>query len=154
MIDTPSDGKGTYLYRSVDGTGTVSFQSVQLRWNYGVDGLTADEPDVEVQVIGIEMVYVPQGVFAAGSGGTETQAFTLTTINMADATVSPFRHGIAGRRGGGLPDRTNRTSQCELAQRLRGLLHPEVRDQPGAVRGVSQHAYLRPAGHTDGGRSK
>ncbi len=107
MIDTPSDGKGTYLYRSVDGTGTVSFQSVQLRWNYGVDGLTADEPDVEVQVIGIEMVYVSQGVFAAGSGGTETQAFTLTTINMADATVSPFRHGIAGRRGGGLPDYRN-----------------------------------------------
>ena len=43
MIDTPSDGKGTYLYRSVDGTGTVSFQSVQLRWK-----LTVNEEGIEL----------------------------------------------------------------------------------------------------------
>ena len=79
-IDTPGDGTGIFIYRSADGTGMVTFNSVQLRWNYGADGLADNETDVEVQVLGIEMVYVPQGEFAAGSGGTGTDEFTLTTI--------------------------------------------------------------------------
>ncbi len=96
-IDTPSDGKGVFIRRTDNGTGTVTLMSVQLRWNYGVDGLP-DNAQVEVQVIGIEMVYVPQGAFAAGSGGTESNAFTLTTINTAVATVVPT--GSSGSLGG------------------------------------------------------
>lgn len=102
-IDTPSDGKGIFIYRGGDGTGTVNYTGVQLRWNYGVDGLADDEPDVEVQIIGIEMVYVPQGEFAAGSGGTETAAFTLTTINTADASVASSGTGSLGGQAGGHP---------------------------------------------------
>ena len=60
-IDTPFDGTGVFLYRSADGTGMVTFNGVQLRWNYGVDGLPDNTGDVEVRVLGIEMVYVPTG---------------------------------------------------------------------------------------------
>jgi formylglycine-generating enzyme required for sulfatase activity len=57
----------------------------------------------EVRVYAIEMVYVPQGAFAAGSGGTETSAFTLTTINTATATTAPSGTGSLGGQAGGFP---------------------------------------------------
>ncbi len=38
-ITTPVDGKGVFIYRSADDTGTFTLMEVQLRWNYGVDGL-------------------------------------------------------------------------------------------------------------------
>ena len=102
-IETPTDGTGVFIYRSVDGTGTLTLMGVQLRWNYGADGLDDNESDVEVRVLGIEMVYVPQWEFAAGSGGSELIAFTLTTINTADATVMPSGTGSLGGQAGGYP---------------------------------------------------
>jgi formylglycine-generating enzyme required for sulfatase activity len=68
-IDTPTDGKGVFIYRNANGSGTFSLTSVQLRWNYAVDGL-ADYDKVEVKVYAIEMVYVPQGSFSVGSGNS------------------------------------------------------------------------------------
>jgi formylglycine-generating enzyme required for sulfatase activity len=52
----------------------VAYSNMSLRWNYGVDGLS-DNDKVEVCVFGIEMVYVPQGSFYTGSGGSETGNF-------------------------------------------------------------------------------
>lgn len=49
----------------------VSYNNVKLRWNYGADGL-ANNDKVEICVFGMEMVYVPQGSFYAGSGGSES----------------------------------------------------------------------------------
>jgi formylglycine-generating enzyme required for sulfatase activity len=50
------------------------------------------------------MVYVPQGSFAAGSGGAEVSAFTLTTINTATATTVPSGSGgFSGSAEGGYP---------------------------------------------------
>jgi hypothetical protein len=66
-VNTPTDGKGGFIYRSANGTGTFSLTGVQLRWNYGVDGL-ADDDNVTVKVIAIEMVYAPGGSFSIGSG--------------------------------------------------------------------------------------
>ena len=66
-INTTSDGKGAFLYRSANGIGNVSYTGAQLRWDYGADGLT-DEDSVEICVMAIEMVYVPQGAFFAGDG--------------------------------------------------------------------------------------
>lgn len=82
-ITSATDGKGVFIYRSANGTGTFSLSAVQLRWNYGTDGL-ADYDQVEVKVFAIEMVYVPLGTFSAGSGGTETSAFYSypTTTNV------------------------------------------------------------------------
>jgi formylglycine-generating enzyme required for sulfatase activity len=59
-ITTPSDGKGAFLYRTNNGTGSINWDGVKLRWNYGADGLQ-DSDTVTVKVFAIEMVYVPQG---------------------------------------------------------------------------------------------
>jgi len=102
-IDTPSDGKGVFIYRSANGTGTFSLTDVQLRWNYGTDGV-ADDATVTVKVFAIEMVCVPTGAFAAGSGGSENSCFTLTTINTGDATTAPTgTGGFSGSAEGGYP---------------------------------------------------
>src|SRR5689334_21534284 len=36
-IDTPTDGKGVFMYRNANGTGTNTWTGIQLRWNYGTD---------------------------------------------------------------------------------------------------------------------
>ena len=71
-INTSSDGKGIFIYRNANGSGNVNFISVQLRWNYGTDGV-ADNALVDVSVSGIEMVYVPQGSFWLGDGSNSLQ---------------------------------------------------------------------------------
>jgi formylglycine-generating enzyme required for sulfatase activity len=66
-----TDGKGVFLYRSVNGSGNNNWTSVQLRWEYGTDGL-ADSTIASVKVFGVEMVFVPQGAFYLGDGSTNT----------------------------------------------------------------------------------
>ena len=68
-------GIGIFIHRSADGTGTFSITGAQLRWNYGANGV-GDNATVDVQVFAIEMVYVPEGAFTVGSGGTESGSFT------------------------------------------------------------------------------
>lgn len=50
-ISTPADGKGIFLYRAnsspTNFIGTATYRGIQLRWNYGVDGL-ADNELVEI----------------------------------------------------------------------------------------------------------
>ncbi len=93
---------GVFVYRDAAGTGNLNLPGTQLQWNFATQGL--DISDIaQVQVFAIEMVYVPQGAFAAGSGGTETAAFTLTTINTATAITIPSGTGILGGQAGGFP---------------------------------------------------
>jgi hypothetical protein len=87
-ITPASDGTGIFIYRSSDGTGTNTFSNAQLRWNYGVNGVT-DGVSVDIEVFAIEMVYVTQGSFYVGSGGTESFSFTAAN-NTSGATV-PFQ---------------------------------------------------------------
>src|SRR5688572_20609802 len=79
LAPTP-DGKGAFIYRSADGIGNVNYANNQLRWNYGTDGVL-DNETVEVKVLAIEMVYIPQGPFYLGSGGTETYRFSEGSTN-------------------------------------------------------------------------
>jgi hypothetical protein len=71
---TTNPGIGAFIYRSADGTGTFSNTGVQLRWNYGANGV-GDNAIIDISVYAIEQVYVPQGSFYAGSGGTENNPF-------------------------------------------------------------------------------
>jgi formylglycine-generating enzyme required for sulfatase activity len=73
-ITTPADGKGAFIYRNADGGGSVSFANAAIKWNYAADGLNANDP-VTVEVYAVEMVYVPQGSFYLGSGGSNTGEF-------------------------------------------------------------------------------
>jgi formylglycine-generating enzyme required for sulfatase activity len=106
-ILVPADSTGAFIYRSADGTGSVNYQNVQLRWQYGINGVT-DDALIQVKVFAIEMVYVPQGAFAAG-GGTNSPpqfwyGFLLTTINTANATTVPSGNaGISSSPQGGYP---------------------------------------------------
>jgi formylglycine-generating enzyme required for sulfatase activity len=74
-ISVPSDSTGVFIYRSASGVGNVNYQNVQLRWQYGINGV-ADDAVIQVQVFAIEMVYVPQSAYYLGSGGTENGSFT------------------------------------------------------------------------------
>jgi hypothetical protein len=67
-------GMGVFIFRDADGAGTFSKTGIQLRWNYGANGIN-DNDVVDIRVYAIEHVYIPQGSFYAGSGGTETSAF-------------------------------------------------------------------------------
>ncbi len=71
---TTNPAVGAFVRRSADGTGTFNAAGVQLRWNYGVLGFPYQDIR-EVRVYAIEMVYINQGAFHIGTGGTETYAF-------------------------------------------------------------------------------
>ena len=102
-IEVPADGVGVFLYRSANGSGTFSVNDVQLRWEYGSNGV-ADDAVLQIQVFAIEMVYVPQGSFAVGDGSFDWSEFTVTTINTATATTAPTGSGgFSGSAEGGYP---------------------------------------------------
>ena len=74
-ITAASDGKGVFIFRSSESTGSNDWDGVKLRWNYGTDGL-ADNATVTVKVFAIEMVYIPQGSFYVGdTDGDQTNCF-------------------------------------------------------------------------------
>ena len=117
-VTPAADGTGAFIYRSGDGSGAFAISGAQLRWDYGVNGV-ADDAVVDIRVFAIEMVYVPQGAFALGSGGTEAGAFYLypTTTNTylvsseAEITVGtgagnlyyPNTSGYSGDQTGPVP---------------------------------------------------
>ncbi len=78
---------GVFIYRSSNGSGTNTFNNIQLRWNYGANSV-ANNANVGIQVFAIEMVYVPGGFNHNVGGGGGSKAFTSTTINTANATIA------------------------------------------------------------------
>lgn len=72
---TSNPAVGVFISRADYGTGSFSIPGAQLRWNYDANGLSSTDL-VEIRVFAIEMVYVPQGSFFVGSGGTESGSFT------------------------------------------------------------------------------
>jgi formylglycine-generating enzyme required for sulfatase activity len=61
------DDLGVFVYRSTDGSGNISFQDIEMTWNYGEDNVDPNAV-VDVQVFALEMVYVPSGEFSLGTG--------------------------------------------------------------------------------------
>ena len=55
-----------------------------LQWDFVADGVSA-RASVEVVPLGIEMVYVPEGSFSLGSGGS-----SLGEFRAGGATSTPF----------------------------------------------------------------
>lgn len=94
-----NQGMGVFLYRTALGNGAITWQDIRLRWDFAAQGVDITKP-VQIQVFAIEMVYVPEGDFAAGDGQF---GFTLTTINTATATTAPTGTGSLGGAAGGYP---------------------------------------------------
>ena len=86
---TQSDGSGMFIYRSTDGTGTFSPSGIQLRWNYGTNGV-ANDSKITVKVFAIEMVYHPPSGFQVGSGGINNGEFRRANDVTATAPASTF----------------------------------------------------------------
>jgi uncharacterized protein (TIGR02145 family) len=84
-----ADTKGLFIYRDANGTGTLSLTGVQLRWNYGTDGVGDDEK-IYVKVFAVEMVLVPQGDFQVGSGGQNTGEFRRANDVSSTGTATTF----------------------------------------------------------------
>lgn len=74
QIDAVSDGKGVFIRRSSAGAGNNYFNGIKLLWNFGQDSIMGFD-SVQVKVIGIEMVYVPQGIFYAGDNNATAASF-------------------------------------------------------------------------------
>ncbi|MEO1435807.1 MAG: SUMF1/EgtB/PvdO family nonheme iron enzyme [Bacteroidota bacterium] len=60
---------GFFIYRDADGIGNVDYQNISIRWNYG--NAFADDQIVEVCVIAMEMVYIPEGAFQLGDASSD-----------------------------------------------------------------------------------
>jgi len=56
---------GIFMYRTNDGFGTFTANSVKLRWNYADNGASSGDV-IEIRVIAMEMVYIPAGAFYDG----------------------------------------------------------------------------------------
>ncbi len=66
---------GVMVYGTGFYMGDAGADSMQLRWNYGVQGIP-DSSIIELRVYALEMAYVPTGGFWLGTGGTEQGSFT------------------------------------------------------------------------------
>ncbi len=88
VFTVPTDGKGAFIYKSTaTGVSNVNYVGNQLVWTYGVDGIL-DNETVEISLFALEMVYILQGTFQLGSGGTETNVFkTGATATQFNATA-------------------------------------------------------------------
>lgn len=89
-IDTPTDGTGIFIYRSGNGTGGNTWTKARLRWNYGADNI-ADNDKVDINVYGIEMVYVPQGSFAIGDGTSDVAIAAEATMMTSSSIDTVLR---------------------------------------------------------------
>ena len=107
-------GAGVFLYRDADGHGTANYNQVQLRWNYGANGLQ-DNDSVQVCVYAIEMVYAPQGAFFVGDAESSTtnrfkdgdtpNPFQITSENalsVANSAGSLWAEGTVNANGGSI----------------------------------------------------
>lgn len=70
----PSDGMGLFVRRSGQGSGPVSVQNLRAVWNFATNGFGSSDK-VVVKTMAIEMVYVAEGAFYAGSGGGGVSEF-------------------------------------------------------------------------------
>jgi formylglycine-generating enzyme required for sulfatase activity len=101
IIEVPNDGKGAFIYRSSNGTGSFSLTDVQLRWQYGADGV-ADNAQVQIKVFAVEMVHVPQGSFRVGSGGSDVYEFYASPTTTSTYLINSENAITVGTANGNL----------------------------------------------------
>ena len=76
IIDTPADCKGVFIYRSTSGIGNNNFTNIMLKWDTGQDEVSGIE-NIQVKVIAIEMVNVPESAFWLG----DEESLTIKYFN-------------------------------------------------------------------------
>ncbi|MDA1086582.1 MAG: hypothetical protein O2901_06155 [Verrucomicrobia bacterium] len=74
VADDSGTRLGAMVYRPSEGSGAMNCNAMSLRWDFATSGLSGTN-EVDVEVLGVEMVYIPEGGFYLGSGGTEINHF-------------------------------------------------------------------------------
>ena len=76
-LGATTNAVGAFIFSANNQTGIVAYARARLTWDYGASGYawSAGE-EIDVSVHAIEMVYVAEGSFYVGSGGTESGSFT------------------------------------------------------------------------------
>jgi formylglycine-generating enzyme required for sulfatase activity len=81
---------GAFVYRSSVSTGTFTITQQQLQWNFTANGLNQSQAAAaQIRVYGIEMVYIPLGMFALGDG--------MNNTGTASPSGSAFRRNFTNR---------------------------------------------------------
>lgn len=104
------DGTGVFVYRSGDGSGSINWDQVRLRWNYGADGIL-DACNVTIKVYAIEMVYIPQGNFYVGDGASNSGQFE-SAVSGTPYQVTSEAAIVLGGGGPGSMGNNNRAGQA------------------------------------------
>lgn len=65
---------GMFLYRTNDGFGTFTANDVRLQWSYADNGASSGDI-IEIRVLAVEMVYIPEAAFYAGDYATSSASF-------------------------------------------------------------------------------
>ena len=79
------DGLGIFLLRAEEGFSSIDWDQVSLVWDFRADGVERTAT-VEVEVIGLEMVYIPEGPFMLGDG-----------MSVEGRMAAQFESGTSGR---------------------------------------------------------
>lgn len=116
QIDVGSNGSdvnvGVFVRRSSSGSGSFSAQGVRIRWDYASSGLGGTN-DVDLSLHAIEMVYIPSGMFALGSGGGESGSFYASPNSSSPFWITSENAIIMGSTAGAL--RTSSTSSGTIS---------------------------------------
>ena len=96
IVPDGDDGfTGTFLRRAAEGKGPLLARGVTAVWDLAANkGIAKDLKGVSIRAFGIEMVYVAEGPFYLGTGGTEVNSF-YKYIDGIDNT-QPYRVTSAG----------------------------------------------------------
>jgi formylglycine-generating enzyme required for sulfatase activity len=74
-IKAVSDGKGVFIHRAQNGAGSNNWDDVRLLWSYATDRVASLTKTTIVNVLAIEMVFIPPGGFQAGDRAASGAAF-------------------------------------------------------------------------------
>jgi len=111
LNDGAERGLGAFVYRAAPGHGPNDWKGVCLRWLHAADGV--DNPaNVDVRVLALNMVYVPQCAFWAGDDGTRLARGRFS----AGYSEKPFRveSEQALTLGGVAPETLNNRETVEM----------------------------------------
>lgn len=102
---------GLFLYRTDDGYGNFVANDMRLQWSYADNGASSGDT-VQIRVLGIEMVYVPEGGFHVGDyatssaslqqGSADTDPWEITSegaISVTDSTSNGYYYVSGGNTG-------------------------------------------------------
>jgi formylglycine-generating enzyme required for sulfatase activity len=105
-----ADGKGVFIYRSGNGTGSINWQQVLLRWNYGADGVL-DACNVSIKVFAVETVYIPQAAFFVGDGSATNDGHLRAALTTAAFQITSENALTLGGGGAGSVGNNNRAGE-------------------------------------------